>query len=240
MEIKKQWLFPSNIDEAKAAQKEMCQKVILSDSTEKSLLHVAGMDVSNTPFDPEQLIYGAAVVLSYPSLTVVEIITRLDKQPFPYIPGLLGFREVPTLFHTYNQLSIKPDVIMVDGHGVSHPRGLGIATHLGILLEVPTIGVAKTILVGSPASPLPENPGSMVPLIWKGREIGIVLRTKQRATPLIISAGHKITLPTAVQLVLSCLKEYRLPEPTRQAHLAANRCRKEALHLRKGGYLYEK
>jgi deoxyribonuclease V len=152
---------------------------------------------------------------------------------------LLGFREVPTLVHLYNQLSVRPNVVLVDGHGISHPRGLGVATHLGVVLDVPTIGVAKSILVGTPAGPLAEEVGSTVPLIWKKQEIGMLLRTKARALPLIISSGHKISLPTAVQLVVKCLKGYRLPEPTRQAHLAANSFRKEALRLKKEGYLYE-
>jgi deoxyribonuclease V len=239
MTQKKSWLFPENIEEAKSAQNEMAEQVSFTDSMSNSIPYIGGMDVSNTPFDPEQMIFGAAVVLSIPSLAIEEVATRSDRQPFPYIPGLLGFREVPTLVHLYNQLSVRPNVVLVDGHGISHPRGLGVATHLGVVLDVPTIGVAKSILVGTPAGPLSEEVGSTVPLIWKKQEIGMLLRTKARALPLIISSGHKISLPTAVQLVVKCLKGYRLPEPTRQAHLAANSFRKEALRLKKEGYLYE-
>jgi deoxyribonuclease V len=221
------WLFCENREEAQAAQREMAKEVVLEDAIPKPIEHIGGMDVSNTPFDPEQLIFTAVVVCSYPSLSIEQTVTQADKQTFPYIPGLLGFREAPTLIQAFNQLSLLPDIIMVDGHGVSHPRGLGIASHLGVLLDVPTIGVAKSILVGKPAAALSEEVGSTVPLVWKGREIGMMMRTKKRCSPLIISTGHKISLPTAIQLVVSCLKKHRLPEPTRYAHLAANSCRRD-------------
>lgn len=219
------WLFPANIIQAKAIQKEMAERVVLEDRFENPK-HIMGMDVSNTPFDPQQMIFSAAVILSYPSLTPIETAMQADKQTFPYITGLLAFREAPILTKAFRQLSSRVDLIMVDGHGVSHPRRLGIASHLGLLLDLPTIGVAKSLLVGSAEEPLGEEVGSMVPVLWKGKEIAMMLRTKKRCNPLIISAGHKITLITAVHLVLSCLKGYRLPEPTRRAHEAANRCRK--------------
>jgi deoxyribonuclease V len=223
----KKWLSPETTADALAAQREMAERVVLQDSFQRPVAHVAGMDVSNTPFDPAQMIFASAVVLSFPLLSVVEIATQAERQEFPYIPGLLGFREVPALVHAYRHLSICPDLIMVDGHGVSHPRGLGVASHLGVLLDVPTIGVAKSILVGKAEAPLAEEAGSRVPLMWKGKEIGMLLRTKRRCSPLIISAGHKVCLETACELVLHCLRRYRLPETTRQAHLAANVCRKE-------------
>jgi deoxyribonuclease V len=228
-EINPKWLFFENVVDAQAAQKEMAQKVITKDAIDMPIERIGGMDVSNTPFDPEQMVFGAAVVLSYPFLTVAEVATHVDKQTFPYVPGLLGFREAPTLIQAYQQLTHFPDVIMVDGHGVSHPRGLGIASHLGVLLDVPTIGVAKSILVGAPAAPLPEEVGSRVPLLWKGKQIAMMVRTKKRCSPLIVSVGHKVSLETATQLVMSCLKKYRLPEPTRHAHLAANKCRKDSV-----------
>lgn len=219
------WLFCQNAEEAREAQNEMAKQVILEDNFKKPLNYIGGMDISNTPFDPAQMVFGAAVICSYPSLSIVETSTQSNQQKFPYVPGLLGFREAPTLVEAYNKLSFSPDVIMVDGHGISHPRGLGVASHLGVLLDIPTIGVAKSILIGSLRSPLPEEVGSMVPIIWKDAEIAMAVRTKKRCSPMIISAGHKITLPTAVELVLNCLKKYRLPEPTRFAHLAANQYR---------------
>jgi deoxyribonuclease V len=221
------WLFYETIEEAKAAQKEMATRVILEDDINRPIEHIGGVDVSNTPFDPAKMVFGAVVVCSYSSLSIVETSTQADEQKFPYIPGLLGFREVPTIIQAYKKLSLFPDLIMVDGHGVSHPRGLGVASHLGVLLDTPTIGVAKSILVGTPAASLPEEVGSMVPLLWKGREIAMVVRTKKRCSPLIVSVGHKISLKTATQLVIGCLKKYRLPEPTRYAHLAANKYRRE-------------
>jgi deoxyribonuclease V len=223
------WLFYKNIVEAQEAQKEMAKKVLLEDDINDPIKNIGGVDVSNTPFDPEQMIFGALTVFSYPSLSILQIATEATQQKVPYVPGLLGFREVPILIQLYNQLSVLPDVLMVDGHGVSHPRGLGVASHLGVLLDIPTIGVAKSILVGTPAAPLSEEVGSRVPLLWKGDEIGMMVRTKKRCSPLIISAGHKISLKTAVQLVMSCLKKYRLPEPTRYAHLAANKYRQDFL-----------
>ena len=224
---KKSWLSFENSAQAFLAQKEMAEKVLLQDDLPKNLQYIGGMDVSNTPFDPAQMIFGAMIVCSYPSLSLVQTTAQAVKQTVPYIPGLLGFREVPTLMQAYEQASIIPDLIMVDGHGVSHPRGLGVASHVGVLLDIPTIGVAKSILVGTPAGPLAEAVGSTVPLVWKGKEIAMMVRTKKRCNPVIISAGHKITLATATQLVLSCLTKYRLPEPTRYAHLAANTCRKD-------------
>lgn len=226
------WLVCENIAEAQAAQKEMAERVSLKDDINKPINIIGGADVSNTPFDPEQLIFGAVVALSYPSFSILETATQANKQTFPYIPGFLGFREAPSLIKAYEQLAIIPDLLMVDGHGISHPRGLGIASHLGVLLDIPTIGVAKSILIGQPAAPLGEEVGCMVPLIWKGKEIAMQVRTKKRCTPLIISAGHRISLQTATQWVLSCLKKYRLPEPTRYAHLAANQCRREFCHLK--------
>jgi len=223
------WLFPENFIEAQAVQKEMAEKVILKDVWKEPVRYIAGMDVSNTPFDPDQMVFGAVVVLSYPGLEVIETATQVDRQEFPYIPGLLGFREAPTLVRAYQQLSVLPDLILVDGHGVSHPRGLGIASHLGVLLDIPTIGVAKSLLVGKAEKVLPEEVGSQVSVFWKGKEIAKMIRTKKRCSPLIISAGHKMTLETAIQFVLNCLKGYRLPEPTRQAHLMANLCRKSRL-----------
>jgi deoxyribonuclease V len=219
------WLFPTSIDEAKKAQALMAQQVIQEDVLD-SPLFLGGMDVSNNLYDPAEMIYASAVVLSYPSLQIVEQASIAQKQSFPYIPGLLGFREAPALVEAFESLRIKPSVLMIDGHGISHPRGLGIASHLGVLLDLPTIGVAKSILVGQAAEPLGKEPGAETALIWKGQVLGMFLRTKVRANPLIISTGHKISLPSAVKLVKSCLRGYRLPEVTRQAHLAANACRK--------------
>ncbi len=223
--LENKWVFPKTISDAKAAQNEMAEKVMLQ-GDKKPIKYIAGVDISNTPFDPQQMIFASIVVLSYPSLNIVEIATSAIRQEFPYITGLLGFREVPAMVKAYYQLSIRPDLIMVDGHGVSHPRGLGVASHLGVLLDIPTIGVAKSILTGKPSGTLAEEQGSMVSLILKEKEIGKLLRSRKKCRPLIISAGHLITLEMALQIITNCFRGYRLPEPTRHAHLMANNCRK--------------
>ena len=220
--MKSEWLFPASVAEAKRVQKELAARVQLQDSFPQKISYITGLDVSNNPFDPEKMIYASAVTLSYPELVPIESSSTAEKQPFPYISGLLGFREAPALIHAVNQLKIRPDILMVDGHGVAHPRKLGIASHVGVLLDIPTIGVAKSILVGASTENLSDEPGSHIPLIWKGETIAAVVRTKKRCTPLIISPGHRITLKTAVSLVLSCIRGYRLSEPTRLAHLASN------------------
>ena len=225
MEIPTEWLFPSSIEEAKEAQAAMAARVIVEDDFQDCQL-IGGMDVSNNLYDPKKMIYASMVVLS-DALEVKETATIAYEQSFPYIPGLLGFREAPALVEAFQKLSAKPSILFVDGHGIAHPRGLGIASHLGVLLDIPAIGVAKSILVGKPKGSLGSEVGAQVPLVWKNRTIGMLLRTKARSNPLIISCGHKISLPTAIKLVRASLRGYRLPEPTRHAHLAANICRME-------------
>lgn len=224
-EFPKNWLIPTSLDDAKRTQKAMAERVIV-DNTFAALNYFGGVDVSNNRFDPKQMIYAAAVLLDKNQLNVHTKHTVAQQQVFPYIPGFLGFREAPAVVQAIQGIHPIPDLIMVDGHGISHPRRLGIASHIGVLLDIPTIGVAKSILVGKPEGVLGPSTGDQVPLVWKGETIGMLLRTKPRSNPLIISIGHRVNLNTAVNLVLECLKGYRLPEPTRQAHLAANECRK--------------
>ena len=221
------WLFPESIEEAKNVQKLMAEKVIVEDCF-SSLQWIGGMDVSNNLYDPSHRIYAAGVVLKFPTMELIEQTGVVEEQLFPYIPGLLGFREAPSLVHAFKNLKQRPDLLMVDGHGISHPRGLGIASYLGVLLDIPAIGVAKSILIGRPAAPLPPEVGSRVPLVWKGKQIAMLYRAKARTNPLIISCGHKVSLTTALELVSQCLKGYRLPEPTRQAHLIANLYRRQS------------
>lgn len=226
--IPTEWLYPASLEEAAQVQRELAGRVSLSDEL-RSVRTIVGTDVSNNLYDPEKQVYAAMVHLNYPSLQVFETSNIREQAKFPYVPGFLGFRESPALVEAFQHLKQKPDLMLVDGHGISHPRGLGIASQLGVLLDCPTIGVAKSILVGTPEEELGQNPGDQVPLIWKGNVIGAVLRTKARVKPLYISTGHKISLPTAVEWVMKCVKGYRLPEPTRQAHLAANAYRKANL-----------
>src|SRR5262245_8516174 len=142
--------YSPSITEAKALQKELAACVITQDAFPLPIRYVAGLDVSHNRFDPHQMIYAAAALLSYPDLTLIETTSHVEQQPFPYISGLLGFREAPAMLQVFKKLSIEPDMLLIDGHGVSHPRGLGIASHLGVLVDKPTIGIAKSILVGIP------------------------------------------------------------------------------------------
>jgi deoxyribonuclease V len=222
--IHPEWLYPASFQEAIKSQKEMAEHIVLSDALQKPPALIAGMDVSNNRFDPTERIFAASVILSYPELAIRETATTVEIQEFPYIPGFLGFREAPALMNTFKKLSLLPDVIMVDGNGINHPRRLGIASQIGILLGIPTIGVAKKILVGKTADTLGEEVGSRVPILYKKEIVAMLVRTKKgtRARPIIVSVGHLITLETAVTLVINCIKGYKLPEPTRQAHIAAN------------------
>ncbi|MCD6046622.1 MAG: nfi [Gammaproteobacteria bacterium] len=220
-------LFPQTIPEAAEIQRALAKKVITTDQY-SALNMMAGVDVSNNLYDPSQMVYAGVVNLSYPSCVRFETAYAAAKQTLAYQPGFLGFREAPVILQAFEKLKNKPDLILVDGHGISHPRRFGIATHLGILLDIPTIGVAKSILIGKPAAELGPNPGDAVPLVWHQETIGILLRSKKRANPLIISVGHRISLDSALQIVKSCLKGYRLPEATRYAHLAANHARTSA------------
>lgn len=222
-DIPSKWLYLSSLEEAEHVQRELAERIILTDEFSFSHL-IGGMDVSNNLYDP--MIYASAVVLNKQNLQLEEEAATVQSQLFPYIPGFLGFRESPALVAAFKQLAKKPELILVDGHGISHPRRLGIASHLGVLLDIPTIGVAKSVLVGHPAGPLGNAKGDTVPLMWKGEQIGTFLRTKVHCNPIIISTGHRISLQSAVEVVLQCLTRYRLPEPTRQAHLAANRYRR--------------
>jgi len=177
---------------------------------------VGGVDVS---FRADRA-RAALVVLAYPSLQAVDSATAEVELSFPYIPGLLSFRELPAVLAALERVGQLPDVLMVDGQGIAHPRRFGIASHLGVLLDRPTIGVAKSPLVGSYAPPA-ESVGSTAEIWHAGEVVGLALRTRLRSKPLIISVGHRADLPTAVQLVMACTRGYRLPEPTRLAHQLA-------------------
>jgi len=163
----------------------------------------------------------AIVVFAWPELVEVERSIAELPVRFPYVPGLLGFREVPCLVKAYERLEVRPDVALVDGHGLAHPRRFGVATHFGVELDLPTIGVGKSLLVGTHRAVGPRR-GSGVRLVHLGEVIGTVLRTRAGVQPVIVSIGHRVDLVTAVRLVLRCALRYRLPEPIRAAHHAAS------------------
>jgi deoxyribonuclease V len=144
--------------------------------------------------------------------------------PFPYRTGLLSFREVPILRAALQRLKERPDVVLVDGQGIAHPRGLGLATHLGLVTDMPTIGVAKSRLIGEGQEP-DLAPGSYNPLIWQGKIVGLILRTQKGKKPLYLSSGYRITLPECLEITLACVTKYRLPLPVRQADLLSRRLR---------------
>lgn len=179
---------------------------------------IAGVDISvNRALG---IAKGAVVVLSYPELRVVESQVVEGKVDFPYIPGLLSFRELPLTLAACERLNATPDMTMVDGQGIAHPRRFGLASHLGLFLDIPTIGCAKSLLCGNHQAPGTE-PGKYAEVRDGNETIGVALRTKQGVKPVYVSIGHKVDLPTAIEWVLKCCHGYRLPEPTRLAHLAA-------------------
>jgi deoxyribonuclease V len=179
---------------------------------------IAGVDIAVGKAN--EIAQAAVVVLSYPELRLVAVELVQGKLEFPYIPGLLSFRESPLILAACRKLSLTPDLIIVDGQGVAHPRRLGLASHLGLFLDVPTIGCAKSRLCGSHDIPT-EEAGSYTEVLDKGEVIGAALRTRTGVKPLYISTGHRINLENAIYWVLQCCRGYRLPEPTRLAHLAA-------------------
>ena len=179
---------------------------------------IAGVDISR---EKEQgMATGAVVILQYPELRLIETKVVHGKLDFPYIPGLLSFRESPLTLAACERLSVTPDLILVDGQGIAHPRRMGLASHLGLCLNTPTIGCAKSLLCGSHEK-LNENPGSYAEVVDKGEIIGAALRTKPGTKPVYVSIGHKVDLQAAIYWVLECCRGYRIPEPTRLAHLAA-------------------
>ncbi|MEW5865159.1 MAG: deoxyribonuclease V [Pseudomonadota bacterium] len=180
---------------------------------------VAGVDVG---YDEERGMARAAVVaLSFPGLRPVDWAVARVPVRFPYVPGLLSFREIPAALAAFERLRRMPDLILCDGQGIAHPRRFGIASHLGLLLDRPTIGVAKTRLVGEHRAPA-QRRGAWTPLTDAGEVIGAVLRTRAGARPLYVSIGHRVSLATALAWVLACTPRYRLPETTRAAHRLAS------------------
>ncbi len=179
---------------------------------------IAGVDIS---VKREQgTATGAVVVLSYPGLELVEARVVSGKIDFPYVPGLLSFRELPLTLAACEKLTITPDLMLVDGQGIAHPRRIGLASHLGLWLDTPTIGCAKSLLCGCHDAPGSEA-GTYAEIVDEGEVVGAALRTRSGVTPVYVSTGHKIDLKAAIYWVLRCCRGYRLPEPTRLAHLAA-------------------
>ena len=216
-------LHPWNVthEEAVKIQKCLRDKVILK-RIDKKINYIAGLDVSYAK--GANAVWAGVVVLDFPSLVKIEEGWIQKKVSFPYIPGLLSFREIPALLEVLRKIEVEPDLIFCDGQGIAHPRGLGIASHLGVLLHKPTIGCAKSRLVGE-FDPVGQDRGDYVYLRYQNRVIGAVVRTRSRVKPIFISPGYGVMLRDCIRFVLETCPTYRIPEPTRQAHLLVNSVR---------------
>ena len=204
--------------EAVALQRELAGRVIERDEF-GAVHYVAGVDVG---FEGERnrIARAAVVVLDYPTLAPVDYAIARMPVTFPYIPGLLSFREIPVILRAFREIRIEPDLTIADGQGRAHPRRIGFASHLGLVLDRPTIGCAKSLLVGKAEEPGNER-GAWTPLVDRGEIIGAVLRTRTGTKPVYVSTGYRVSLDGAIEWVLKCCKRFRLPETTRYAHRAA-------------------
>lgn len=213
--------WPDTISEAKAVQSALKDKVkiILLQQTPE---YIAGVDAAF----PENEVLAVACLYRYPELFLVEETIAVTEVSFPYIPGFLSFREGPAIIEAIQKLTIKPDLILVDGQGIAHPKGLGIASHIGVLVGIPTIGCAKSRLVGEYKEP-GFRKGDWSPLQYDGKVVGAVLRTRDHVRPLFVSPGHCIDLKTSIEIVLGCTGKYRIPEPLRRADLLSKKNRKQ-------------
>jgi len=210
--------------QARRLQEELRACVYAAPLLEANVHTVGGVDASYS----RGRVYAAAVMLAFPDLTLVAQSWAMLPTAFPYVPGLLSFREAPAALAALARLSSLPDVLIVDGHGRAHPRRFGLACHLGVLLDLPVIGCAKSILVGD-ALPLGETRGCTARILDNGEVIGRVLRTRTGVKPVYISVGHRVDLESAVRLVLRCTTYYRLPEPLRRADQLAAQAKKTGL-----------
>jgi deoxyribonuclease V len=210
--------WPGEVAAARVVQETLCSQVVREDRL-GPVNTVAGVDVGFE--DRGKTTRAAVVLLSFPGLeTVAQAISRSPTR-FPYVPGYLSFRELPAVMEALDRLAELPDLILCDGQGLAHPRRFGLACHLGVLADIPCIGVAKSRLVGR-HDEVPPDKGQWVPLLDDGETIGAVLRTRTRVRPVYVSIGHRVTLDTAIDYTLRCTTRYRLPETTREAHRLAS------------------
>ena len=204
-----------SVKKAHDMQLRLSKRLIFEDTLPEAVDFVAGVDVAYL----EDTSVCAVAVLDLKTLSQVEVQVAHFKTCFPYIPTLLSFREIPPAYSAIKKLHTEPDVFMVDGQGYAHPYGLGFASHLGLLLDKPTVGVAKSLLCGKPEQP---NSSGWTPLTYKGAVVGAEVVTKQGTKPVYVSVGHRVSLRRAAEIVLECTGKYRLPEPIRRAHMLAN------------------
>ncbi|UCH79891.1 MAG: endonuclease V [Nitrospiraceae bacterium] len=202
---------PENITEAKKVQCALKKKVRIK-PLDKMPSFVAGVDAAFF----QNTIIAVACLYTFPELAISEDAHSIEKVHFPYVPGYLSFREGPAIIHAVHKLSRKPDLILFDGQGIAHPQGLGIASHIGVLLNMPTIGCAKSRLIGTYKTP-GYSKGDYSSLLHKGKIIGTVLRTRDKVKPVFISPGHLIDVKSSMDILIKCTTRYRLPEPIRRA-----------------------
>ncbi len=199
---------------------EALEERIIPKKTFSRVGTIAGGDVAYSK--DGNLLFGAIAVLSFPDMEILDTVTAAGKVFFPYIPGLLSFREGPILIEAFQKLKSKPDVMIFDGQGIAHPRGIGLASHIGLWLDIPSIGCAKTPLLDEFTFPGPSR-GNFGWILREGVRVGAVVRTKENVKPLFVSPGHRIDLPTSIRLILESCKGFRFPEPLRKAHQLAQR-----------------
>jgi len=206
-----------NVEEAIQIQENLRNRIVL----EKTLTEVGTIGGGDVAYAKDgDFSFAAIVVLSFPNLEIVDSATAHAKISFPYIPGLFSFREGPALIKAFEKLKMKPDVMIFDGQGIAHPRGIGLASHMGLWLDIPSIGCTKTPLLKDFVWPGPSK-GCFELIRKEGKEIGAVLRTKDKVKPLFVSPGHRIDLQTSIQIILESCQKFRMPEPLRRAHQAS-------------------
>ena len=229
-DVPNDWLRPATLEAARAAQGEIAARIVEEDRPGDPPRLVAGLDCAGAARGAPDRVRAMAVLLDAGIGRSRVIATGFAEgaPAFPYVPGFLAFREAPFVVEALARLPRRPDLLLVDGHGVSHPRRCGIASHLGVVTDVPAVGVAKSVLVGRVEGELGEAAGSTAPLVWKGRRIATALRTRQGVAPVFVSVGHRVSADGALRHVLDWLAGYRLPEPTRLADKLAGEARRAA------------
>jgi deoxyribonuclease V len=222
MKVEKLHGFDVSPAEARRLQGELASGVVAGPPLDlERVRYVAGADVSTQ----EGMAYATVAVLGFPGLSVVEVRGFEAPLEFPYVPGLLSFREMPSVLGALEKVETDVDALILDAQGLAHPRRMGLASHVGLFVDVPTVGCAKSVLVGTFEEPEVEK-GSATDLVHRGEVVGRTVRTRERVSPVYVSVGNGIDLDSSVELVLASSTRYRLPEPTRQAHNAANRLRR--------------
>jgi len=219
-------ISPSNYESLTPAQAVACQhelrRQIQIKPLDKPIRTIAGADISFNKYS--EVVYAGIVVFKYPEMTIIGSATAISRTSFPYVSGLLAFREVPALLEAWNKLEQKPDVLILDGQGIAHERRTGIATHFGLVANIPTIGSAKSRLYGKYEEPTNEA-FAQSPMYDKGELIGMAIRSKKNCNPIYVSPGNLISMEQSVEVIKNCIRGYRIPEPTRQAHLLVNKIR---------------